>query len=283
MSIFPKGACDTHMHFYDECYPTARGAILTPPDATPDDYRTVQTTLGIERVVAVQPTTYGLDNSCQIDATTELGSDHRLVVVVDSTTPRSTLERLHTLGARGARFHMLPGGAVGWEQLRPTAERIAELGWHIQLQMDGNHLADRLDLLADLPTELVIDHVGRFMPPPAPTSTEFSTLLQLLEAGRTWVKLSAPYESTPAELEPHGTPIFPSVTALVRVLVERTPERLLWATNWPHPGQADPLTVDQIASLMLDWLPTDALRQQVLVTNPEQLYDFEPSTSGGSS
>ena len=283
MNPFPAGACDTHMHFYDGCYPTARGAILTPPDATPDDYRAVQAALGLERVVAVQPTTYGMDNSCQIDAAIELGSDHRLVVVIDSTTPPAELERLHTLGARGARFHLLPGGAVGWDQLLPTAERIADLGWHIQLQMDGNHLADHLDLLAAVPTDLVIDHIGRFMPPPAPTSNVFSTLLRLIDGGRTWVKLSAPYESAPAETDPYGAPTFPAVTALARALVERTPERLLWATNWPHPGQPDPLTADQIAALTLDWLPTDALRQQVLVTNPEQLYDFEPSTSGGSS
>ena len=67
------------------------------------------------------------------------------------------------------------------------------------------------------------------------------------------------------------------MTALVRVLVERFPHRMLWATNWPHPGQADPLDLDQIRDLTLDWLPTEELRRQVLVENPGILYGFDPA------
>ena len=89
------------------------------------------------------------------------------------------------------------------------------------------------------------------------------------------MKLSAPYESTPAVMT-DGAPHYPTVTELVRVLVDRFPDRLLWASNWPHPGQTDPLTTDQIADLTLDWLPTETLRRQVLVDNPARLYGFDP-------
>lgn len=267
---FPEGACDTHMHVYDGRYPSSPSATLFPPDASVDDYRAVQAELGLRRVVVVQPTTYGLDNSCQIDAAARLGDDARLVVVVDATATDAELERHDALGARGARFHMLPGGAVGWEAMRPVAERIAPLGWHIQLQTDGNLLPERLDELMALPCPLVVDHVGRFMPPPTIDSPAFNALLALLDAGRCWVKLSAPYESTH-----DGAPHYPTVSALVRELIERRPDRLLWATNWPHPGQADPPTIDQIRDLTLDWLPTDELRRQVMVENPAILYGFD--------
>ena len=267
---FPTGSCDTHVHVYDGRYPTAPTSTLFPPDASVDDYRAVQAALGLRRVVLVQPSTYGLDNSCQIEAAARFGDDARLVVVVDDTVDDRELQLLTDLGARGARFHMLPGGAVPWEALAPVAERIARYGWHVQLQMDGNLLPDRLDLLLTLPTPIVVDHVGRFMPPPPPDSPAFAALLTLLETGRCWVKLSAPYESTH-----DGTPRFPAVTDLVRVLVERHPDRMLWATNWPHPGQPDPMTLDQIRALTLDWLPSDELRQQVLVDNPGILYGFD--------
>ena len=272
---FPTGTCDTHLHVYDERYSAASTATIFPPDASLGEYRLIQRALGIDRVVLVQPTTYGLDNHCQIEAAAGLGDAARLVVVVNSHTPATELERLHRLGARGARFHMLPGGAVGWDELAGTADHIAELGWHIQLQMDGNLLPERLDALRALPTDLVVDHVGRFMPPPPADSEAFGALMALLESGRCWVKLSAPYESTH-----DGAPHYPSVTALVDRLVAHAPERMLWATNWPHPKQADPLTADQLAHLAHRWLPDEALRRQVLVTNPQLLYDFPPTHQG---
>lgn len=266
---FPAGACDTHMHVYDGRFPTAATATMTPPDASVADYRMVQRELGLDRVVIVQPTTYGLDNTVQLEAASRVGERARLVVVVDEHTPISELERLDASGARGARFQMLPGGALDWPSMAPVAERIAPFGWHVQLQMDGNLLPDRIDGLLALPTPIVVDHVGRFMPPPEPESEAFAALLSLVDTGRCWVKLSAPYESTH-----HGAPRYPAVTALARVLVERHPDRLLWATNWPHPGQADPLTVDEIRALTLDWLPTPEVRQLVLVDNPARLYGF---------
>ena len=272
-SELPAGVCDTHMHFYDSWYPVARGALLEPPDATVDDYRLLQAALGLQRVVVVQPTTYGLDNSCQIDAAAAFGDDARLVVVVDDTTPDGELARFTSAGARGARFHMLPGGAVGWEIMAAVAQHIADHGWHIQLQMDGRLLTERLDQLVALPVPLVVDHVGRFMPPVTPDDDRFRALLTLIDTGRCWVKLSAPYESTH-----EGAPHYPTVASLVDVLVANAPERMLWASNWPHPGQAHPLDVDDLRRLLFNWLPTPELRQRVLVDNPAELYDFAPVT-----
>ena len=87
-------ACDTHIHFYDDRYPAARNAVLRPPDATPADYCEIRAELGTERAVVVQPTTYGLDNSCQLEAMAILGPAARGVVVVDAQTPRAQLARL---------------------------------------------------------------------------------------------------------------------------------------------------------------------------------------------
>lgn len=261
--------CDTHIHFYDHRYQPAPEAKLRPPDAWLADYADVQQALELERVVVVQPTTYGLDNTCQLDAVAELGPVARAVVVVDAagTTPE-TLRSLTKLGVCGARFHMLPGGAVGWDQLEPVAAAIAPFGWHIQLQLNGRELADRREQLLSLPCGLVIDHVGRFMPPSEPTSDEFAAMLDLVDEGA-HVKLSAPYESAP---DPNHR--YDSVSACADALVSRAPDRLLWATNWPHPGQADPPGVDDLRRLRDRWLPTESLKSQVLVDNPASLYGF---------
>lgn len=261
------GVCDTHMHIYDASYPTAPAAVIRPPDASVEEYRNVQTALGTDRVVVVQPTTYGMDNRCQLAAMAEFGDSARGVMVVDSSTPRAELERLTELGVRGARFHMLPGGAVGWDELEPTAAAIAEFGWHIQLQLDGNALPDLVDRLLALPTDVVVDHVGRFMPPQGLDSPGVVALRHLLDSGRAWMKLSAPYEGS-ALPRPHE-----DVAEIARALTADAPERVLWASNWPHPAQADPPSFDDLLAWRDDWIPAGQ-RQRILVDNPAALYGF---------
>lgn len=266
---FPAGSCDTHVHFYDHRFPAAATSVLRPPDASISDYRVAQKALGLQRVVVVQPTTYGLDNSCQLDAMAELGDDARLVAVVDDQVTDHELARLTERGGRGARFFMLSGGAVSWDMMSAVAERIAPFEWHIQLQMNCCQFSEQVDALLALPVAIVIDHVGRFMPPVDAQDDAFHSLLRLIDGGACWVKLSAPYE-----LEFDPTHRYERVTALVYALVEHAPERMLWATNWPHPGQLDPPGFSDLRRLMLDWLPSARTRRRVLVDNPAELYGF---------
>lgn len=263
-----RAHCDTHMHFYDDGYPVAPDATLRPPAASVDDYAAVQEALGLERVVVVQPTTYGLDNQCQLDAMASIGPAARGVMVVNADVDDDTLRSHTERGVRGARFHMLPGGAVGWDQLEPVAARLSAFGWHIQLQLDGHELAGRREQLLQLPCPLVIDHVGRFMGPVEPDTAAFSALLDLVDAGA-HVKLSAPYESS---LDPMHE--YEVVSRCVDALVARAPDRLLWASNWPHPGQTAPPSNTDLARLRDRWLHDPAVREQVLVTNPAALYDY---------
>lgn len=266
----PKGACDTHMHFYNARFPTAPSALMTPDDAWIDDYRKVQAHLGLDRVVVVQPTTYGRDNACQIEAMAAFGDAARGVFVIDETTPEAEIERLSALGGRGARFHMLPGGAVPWDILEDVAAKVHAFGWHIQLQLNGRELPDHKARLLRLPCPLVVDHIGRFTPPVSADDAAFAALLDLLETGRTWVKLSAPYESfgdTPRD--------YAQTNLEAQALAGAAPDRMLWATNWPHPGK-DWLPDDaEHLDLLLEWADDAAVRTKILVDNPAALYGFD--------
>lgn len=267
----PPGACDTHMHFYDARYPTAKTALITPPDATISEYRGMQARLGITRNVVVQPTTYGTDNRCTVDAIAALGANARGVATVDATVTDEEIERLTRAGIRGARFHMLPGGALPWDELDAVAARVAPFGWHLQLQLDGGTLPERENQIKRLPGTLVVDHIGKFLNMVTPGDAAFRVLARLVESGRAYVKLSAPYEFSKS-----GPPEFADAGALARTLVAIAPERMLWATNWPHPGEPAGHKPDEAMLLdtLLHWADDDATRGKILVDNPARLYGF---------
>ena len=166
---------------------------------------------------------------------------------------------------------MFKAGVLPWAILEEMAPRVHMFGWHVQLQCNGRELPERETLLARLPGTLVIDHVGRFQDPVRPGDPAFRSLLGLLETGRTWIKLSAPYESSRA-----GPPGYEDVSVLARALVKAAPERMLWASNWPHPGRTDPAVRDEVRALDLlaDWAPDEATRNRILADNPAALYGF---------
>jgi len=265
------GACDSHMHVYEDAYPLAATATFKPPHAPASAYRTVQRELNLARTVVIQPTGYGFDNRCTLGALAALGPEARAIVVVPPEVTPSELDALHKLGARGVRYMMLPGGVLPWSGLERTAAAIAPLGWHIDLQLDGRELPLHEATLARLPCGLVIDHVARFMGPVEPDSEPLRALCRLLDNSRCWIKISAPYESSRS-----GPPGYGDIAWIARLVARRYPERCLWASNWPHPNQ-NPAPSN---AAMLDWglgfCADSAAQKQALVDNPAELYGFAP-------
>ena len=267
--VAPPGACDCHMHIYEDRYPLVPQAVFKPPHAPLEDYRAVQRALGLSRVVLVQPNGYGFDNQCMMAALAELGASARAIAIVPVDVTDTELDRLTRAGVRGIRYFLLPGGMLPWESLEPMAERVAAFGWHVQLQLDGRELPRYEKALAKLPVPLVIDHNGKFIEPVETDHPGFRSLLSLLDAGNTWVKLSAPYETSKS-----GPPHYADVSVLARMLVASAPERCVWASNWPHPGRHPAPDTAAMLDLLLEWADDDATRRQILVDNPARLYGF---------
>ena len=268
LAAYP-GACDCHMHVYEDRFPLAPTATFKPPHAPADAYRAVQEALGLSRVVVVQPTGYAFDNRCTLEAMAAFGLEARGIVVVPPDVADSELARLDALGARGVRYMMLPGGVLTWDSLERTAARIESLGWNINLQLDGRDMASRLALLQRLPGRLVIDHIGKFLGPTAPESDAFAALCRLLDGGRCWIKLSAPYESSKS-----GPPDYADIAPLARDLAKRYADRCLWASNWPHPNTSPPPS----ERALLEWtercVGSETTLRKILVDNPAALYRF---------
>ncbi|MCW5772215.1 MAG: amidohydrolase family protein [Rhodospirillaceae bacterium] len=265
------GACDTHMHIYDSRFPLAPTASFTPPEAPVAAYLAMRRRIGIERTVVVQPSGYGFDNRCTLEAMAAMGPSARGVAVVGADVAEAELDGLTRAGMRGVRYFMLPGGVLPWDSLAPVAAKVHAFGWHVQLQMDGRLLAEREEQLLRLPGRLVIDHNGKFLEPVAVDHPGFRCLLRLLDTGRAWVKVSAPYETSKT-----GAPRYADVGVLAKALIRAAPERMLWATNWPHPSVPRERMPDDadLLDLLLDWAPSDAVRRRILADNPAELYGF---------
>jgi D-galactarolactone isomerase len=265
----PSGSVDCHMHIYEDRFALAPTATFKPPHAPVGDYKKVQAAMGIARSVVIQPTGYGFDNACTLEGMAALGPQTRGIVVIPPETPETELRRLHALGVRGVRYMMLPGGVLGWDTLEPMAARIAPLGWHIGLQLDGRNMHQYEEMLLRLPCKLVIDHNGKFLEPVQPSHPGFQSLLRVLAAGNCWVKLSAPYETSKI-----GPPRYDDVGVLARALVKAAPERCMWASNWPHPNINPMPSATAMLDLLLLWADDDATRRRILVDNPAVVYGY---------
>jgi D-galactarolactone isomerase len=266
----PAGTCDTHMHIYEKRFPLVPDAVV-PPEAPVSAYIPVQQRLGIDRAVVVQPNAYGKDNTCTLEAIAALGLDRaRGIAVIDQATSDAEIERLTRAGIRGIRFHLLPKGYLGWDVIEALSARVQPFGWHSQIQLDGRTFPEREAILRRLPGTVVVDHVGRFHDPVPADHPSFKVLQSLIDTGRFYVKLSAPYESRSRV----GPPSWSDVGALAKALARQAPERMLWASNWPHPGQSFIPDEADLLDLLLDWAPDETTRRKILADNPAKLYGF---------
>jgi D-galactarolactone isomerase len=266
----PAGTIDCHMHIYEPEYPLAPTALAAPPPGRLRDYLRVRTRLGIARSVVVQPTAYGADNSCTLAAIDAMGASARGVAMVTGGETDDELERLALGGMRAFKFRALPGGVLPWEKLDRMAARAQELDWFTDIEMDGRTLPEHEAQIARLPGTLMFDHIGKFLEPVSLDHPGVAVLMRLVATGRVYVKIASPYDSSRS-----GPPHYKDMAELVALLVKTAPDRLVWATNWPHAALAVDQRPDDAAwlDLMSDWMD-EKTRRKMLVDNPATLFGF---------
>jgi predicted TIM-barrel fold metal-dependent hydrolase len=267
----PPGTCDTHVHIWGpfDRFPVAKGAPYTPPERNKDDLRALHARLGVERAVIVQTTVYKADNRAMLDAIAASDGAYRGVALIDESFGDTEYQALHDGGVRGVRFGFVKhlGGIPDLALVRRTADRIAQMGWHLVLHLDAANIPEFEPLFREFRLPVVIDHMGR---PPAQDGLDqapFRILLDLLRAPNWWVKVSG------SERISAAGPPFHDAIPYARKLMEVAPDRTLWGTDWPHPNvRWEPDEAD-----LVDLLPQfgdAAALHRVLVDNPARLYGF---------
>ena len=269
----PPNATDCHHHIYSSRFKVDPNSSLRPGDASVADYRLLQKRIGTSRNVIVQPSTYGVYNDGLIEALGECGPTARGVAVINAGVTDDELKRLDAARVRGVRFNLAtPGGATTMEMLEPVAKRIAPMGWHVQFNMSADTTLAAKDVLNRLPCQIVLDHLAHMPQPVGIGHPAFAVVVDLLQKGKAWVKLSGAYADTKV-----GPPTYADSTAVAQAYVKAAPERLVWGSDWPHPSEQGkpPLPDDAILfDLLAQWAPDEAVRTRILVDNPAKLYGF---------
>ena len=268
---FPAGAWDCHAHVFgpQDRFPYLPNAAYIPPDATPQDYARMLTTIGCRRAVLVQPSVYGTDNRCMVAAMNSGVFDFRGVAVIEETIGDAELEALHRAGVRGVRINVASKTAgLTMEQAPRLAARIKTLGWHLQFFLRIGESPGFGEQIARLPVPCVIDHFAHVRAAEGMRSRGFQALLRLARLEHVWFKLIGPYRISTQ------WPLYPDVAPLARALVTAAPDRCVWGTDWPHPHAAHMPNDGDLADALGEWFPDAAVRHALLVENPARLYDF---------
>jgi predicted TIM-barrel fold metal-dependent hydrolase len=281
----PEGACDCHVHTFDpQHFPYAPSRPYTPEPVSVEELQALHKALHISRVIVVQTTVYAADNRGVLDAMKKLGPRSRGVAVIDDQTPDSSLDEMDRAGIRGIRLNLETAGQtdpqIGRKRFQAAVERIKGRKWHVQIYARLTVIEGIKDLVAAAPMPVVFDHFGGMQAALGADQPGFSSLTTLLRTGKAYVKISAPYRASTE------APDYPDVAPLARALVGSNPQRILWGSDWPHPGTPVPgrslaeitpfFQIDDghILNLLPQWVPDAATRKTILVENPARLYGF---------
>ena len=283
----PPGGCDCHVHVFGDPkqYPFFAGRTYTPDTASVGELKQLLSSLRLDRVVIVQPSVYGTDNSCTLDGMRALGDRARGVAVIDDKTTDGELDAMGKIGIRGIRLNLATAGItdpnVARQRFQNAVARAQKRGWHIQFNTQPSIVEALSDMFLSSPVPIVIDHFGGATAARGVNQPGFGALVSLVKSGKAYVKISGSADSVSTQ------PDLADVAPLARALVGANPQRILWGTNWPHPGSspvagrkptdlAVHMQTDdgKVLNLLPVWVPDAATRRLILVDNPARLYGW---------
>ncbi len=269
----PPHTCDAHCHVFGPAatFPYAPDRSYTPPDAPKESLSALHAVLGIERAVLVQASCHGTDNRAMLDAIKASGGRYRGVAILDSAFTEADYAALHDGGIRGVRFNFVEhlGGRPDMALFHQVVERIRPLGWHLVVHLDAVDIPEISTLLRRLPVPFVIDHMGRVKANGGLEQRPFRALLELMTLDTCWVKVCG------SERVSTAGPPFLDAVPFARAIVNASPDRVLWGTDWPHPNVGRFMPNDgDLVDLVTEIAPDEVQREKLLVHNPAKLYGW---------
>ena len=242
--LMPRFACDSHVHVFEAAsrYASVESPHYTLPDGDFAKLQRMIGVLGLERFVIVQPSYYGTDNRCMLDALSVAGPCARGVAMVEDNCTDEELNAMHRRGVRALRLDLFLRSnwatADIWAYVERAVRRTRAIGWHVQFYTPGWVVRDLLPYLGKLDADFVIDHMGYML-----------------------------------ESDGLGPADFERLRPMARAIVEAAPDRVIWGSDWPHIPEGGRDT-GALLNLLADWVPDEGIRTRILVSNPARLFGF---------
>ena len=267
--IGEPGAWDTHAHVIGDIdrYPLWSGHTYEPPRASLHDYLALLDRCGVQYGVLVQPSVYGFDNSCMLDALDAAPTRLFGIAVPAPDTTARDLEAMHRGGVRGIRCNLIQPGGLSPDVIAQWQAVLRELGWHVELQLQVDRVSDLRTFTTRFAVPVVIDHMGR----PADAAIDAaSELIAMVRAGECFVKLSAPYRMSTQRAP------WADMTPLARALIDAAAGQCVWASDWPH-TQFDSVGEGDLLDALRAWCPDDHTRNVIMRDTPLRLFGAAPA------
>ena len=266
---------DCHVHVMEpDRFPFVPGAGYQPRADEVGTLRLFDETLrrhGVGRALVVQPSGYGTDNACLLDALDRSAGRFRGIAVIDWATPDRELLDMKRRGVVGVRLNLPRSGAdlLTRPGARDFLARVASLDWLLQVYASADMWAGIEPVLRQSGGTVLIDHMGEPDPGRGVDHPGFQAVLRLGREAGALVKLSAPYRVS-GRAFPYDD-VAPFVGALLDAF---GPQRCVWGSDWPFLAAPAPADYGR----MLEWLghsvPDPATRSLVLRDNPARLFGF---------
>jgi predicted TIM-barrel fold metal-dependent hydrolase len=281
----PAGACDCHTHIFGDPqkFPFATPRVYTPETASVQEMLSLHRALHIRRVVVVQPTVYGTDNSCTIDAVKQMAPDARGIIALGDDVSDADLDQMHRGGIRGIRINLETGGLsdpeLARKRVQTAIERTKGRKWHIELYTRLSVIEALKDQIMASPVPISFDHFGGAQGALGINQPGFDNLLALVHSGKAYVKVSAPYRTSKL------APDYSDATPLAKAFIAANPHRVTWGSDWPHPAQIPGRASTEITPLfqiddgrdlnqLASWTSGASQLKLILTENPARLYGF---------
>ena len=273
----PALACDSHFHVFGRPgqYPYGNDIRYTPPHEPLEKFLGLAGHLGIERYVFVQPSAYGRNNDCMLDAMRAVGIRKcRGIVDIAQDAPDAEFERLHKIGVRGIRINenpikpFEPGySKTMLSRIQTLDARCAEIGWMLDFLTPGWLTLELLPVMKKLKSLHTVAHMGMFLAKDGPKQPGFRQFLEYLRGGdKCWVKFTGTYRMSVA-------PGFTDAAPMARGLLETVSDRIIWGSDFPHLSFADKVSSTELFNLLGQWAD-EPQRKKILVDNPQRLFGF---------
>jgi predicted TIM-barrel fold metal-dependent hydrolase len=274
----PSFSYDSHFHVFGpaERYTYGTDIRYKPPLAPLEDYLKLARHLDCERFVFVQPSAYGRDNACMLDAMRDVGVEKcRGIVDIDENAPDAELERLNKAGVRGVRVNVNPikppepgFSKTMLARIERLDARCSGISWMLDFLTPGWLTQELLPVMRKLKSRHTVAHMGMFLAKEGPAQPGFRQFLDYLRGGdRCWVKFTGTYRMSVA-------PGFSDAAPMARALIATVPDRIIWGSDYPHLSFADKVGSVELFNLLGTWAPDAAMRKKILVENPQKLFGF---------